>query len=386
MLDYIVEMRRKIHEYPEIGFDLPRTLKLVRAELTSFGIEYTEKYGRSSIVGILNPEKNHYTIGIRADMDALPVTEKNEVPYKSKIEGQMHACGHDAHTAILLDTVRRLSAIKEKIGCRVMFVFQAAEEFAPGGARLMVEDGLMEEIDCMVGLHVDPLYDSGKIALSEGPNNAISNGFYLNFYGKSAHVASQQRGVDAIIMATKALVSIEMMMAKEIAAKDCCIFNVGAIKGGEANNIICDYCTMFCTVRSWNEETDRRVTDRIKNIIAAVAMESGGQAEFVEAKYYPYVDNDAELTGKVKAVIASLIGEENILARSRGMGAEDFAYYGKEKPACMFNLGMRNAEKGYIASLHQDTFQVDEDRMKLGSDVFVEFVKQNSGNERGDYI
>ncbi len=379
-MEYIVEMRRRIHEYPEIGFDLPKTLALVKGEFEKFGIEYTEKYGKSSMVGILNPEKAHYTIGIRADMDALPITEMNEVPYKSKIEGQMHACGHDAHTAILLDTVRRLTKIKDEINCRVMFVFQAAEEFAPGGAKLMVEDGLMDEIDCILALHVDPYYESGKIAISEGPNNANSNGFYLNFFGTSAHVASQQRGVDAIIMATKAIVSIEMMIAKEISAKECCIFNVGAIKGGETNNIICDHCSLFCTLRTWDEEIDKRIINRIKRIIDSIALESGGKAELLESKYYPYVDNDIELTERVKSVISDIIGKENITERVRGMGAEDFAFYGKYKPACMFNLGMRNEAKGYISSLHQDTFMIDEDILSLGSDVFVEFVKKHSVN------
>ncbi len=376
-MEYIVEMRRKLHECPEIGFDLPKTLATVKGELEKFGVKYTEEYGKSSIVGVINEEKSDYTIGIRADMDALPIIEKNDIPYKSKIEGHMHACGHDAHTAILLDTVRRLAEIKDQIGCRVMFVFQAAEEYAPGGARLMVEDGVMDEIDCMVALHVDPVYECGKIAISSGPNNAISNGFYLDFYGTSAHVANQQSGVDAIIMATKAIIAIEMMMAKEISAKDCCVFNVGAIKGGETNNVICNHCNLFCTVRSWSEEADKKITDRIKKIIEAVAMESGGKAVYTESKYYPYVDNDAALTEKMNSAIAAVIGEENIVERSRVMSAEDFSYFGKYKPACMFELGIKNESKGCTASLHQDTFQIDEDALKIGSDVFLEFVKQN---------
>ncbi len=376
-MDYIVETRRKLHEYPEIGFDLPRTLAFVRGELDKFGVEYTEKYGKSSIVATINGGKSDYTIGIRADMDALPIQEKNNIPYKSKTDGHMHACGHDAHTAILLDTVRRLSEIKSEINCSVKFVFQAAEEFAPGGAKLLVEDGVMNDIDCMIALHVDPLLESGKVSVSAGPINAISNGFYLDFYGKSAHVANQQNGIDAIIMATKALLSIEMMMAKEIAATDCAVFNVGSIHGGEANNIICNHCRMFCTLRSWKEETDKKITHRIKKIIEAVAIESEGIAEYSEAKYYPYVNNDIVLTQSLKKTIASLIGEDNISETKRSMGAEDFAYYGKKKPSCMFRLGMRNEDKGYTASLHQDTFMVDEDMMKLGSDIFVEFVKKH---------
>ncbi len=379
-MDYVVQMRRKIHEYPEIGFDLPKTLALVKDELEKFGVSYTEKYGKSSIVATINNEKSDFTIGIRADMDALPVTEKNNLPFKSKIEGQMHACGHDGHTAILLDTVRRLVEIKNEINCRVMFVFQAAEEYAPGGASLMAKDGLMDEIDCMIALHVDPLCESGKIAVLEGAINSISNGFYLNFYGKSVHVASQQKGIDAIAMAVKAYMAIEMMIAKEIAAKDCCIFNVGSFHGGKANNVICDECSMFCTLRSWSNEADKRIEERIKKIIEAVALESGGKSEFILAKRYPYVDNDVSITNKVKKIAATIVGEENVVSHQRAMGAEDFSFFAQEKPSCMFRLGVRNESKNCTASLHQDTFDLDEDALKTGSDMFVEFVKQNCNN------
>ena len=375
-MEYVVEMRRKIHEYPEIGFDLPKTLELVREELEKFGIEYTEKYGKSSIVGILNPEKSHYTIGIRADMDALPIQEKNDVPYKSKIDGQMHACGHDAHTAILLDTVRKLSEIKDQINCRVMFIFQAAEEFAPGGARLMIEDGLADELDCAVALHVSG-NECGKIAVDKGPINSISNGFYLNFYGKSAHVASQEMGIDAITMAVKAYTAIEMMMAKEIGARECSIFNVGAFNGGTANNIICDSCSLFCTLRSWTKEADEKIESRIRKIIEAVASESGGKAEFVLAKRYPFVNNDENIADGIISAASEIIGKENIESNARSMGAEDFGFFGEKKPSCLFWLGVRNQAKNCIAALHQDTFNVDEDVLKIGSDIFVEFVKQN---------
>ncbi len=380
-MEYVVEMRRRIHEYPEIGFDLPKTLELVRGELKSFGIEYTEKYGKSSIVGILNPEKTNYTIGIRADMDALPILEKNDLPYKSKIDGQMHACGHDAHTAILLDTARRLSEIKDEINCRVMFVFQASEEAAPGGAHLMVNDGLMDEIDCIVALHVSPAAECGKVTLVEGPRNSISNGFHLHFYGKSTHVSTQEKGVDAILMATKAIIAIELMMAKEIGDKEHCFFNIGAIEGGKTQNIISNHCYMQCTLRSWDEATDIKVEERIRKIIAAVAMESGGKSEFVQVKHTPYVNNNPELTKRVKSVIASIIGEENVSEHKRGMGAEDFSHYGKCKPACMFNLGIRNESKGYTSSLHQDTFMIEEDALRLGSDIFVEFVKKECADK-----
>ncbi len=378
MTNYVTEMRRELHMYPEIGFDLTRTLALVRRELEKMDIPYTEKYGQSSIVATLNDEKSQFTIGIRADMDALPVLEKNNVPYKSKIKGQMHACGHDGHTAILLDTARQLSEMKDKINCRVKFIFQAAEEYPPSGAKLMAEDGVMDDIDCVIALHIDPSSaPTGKIALTSGPVNATSNGFMLDFFGKSAHAALQHDGVDAIMMAVKAYTAIEMMVAKEFPATAARIFNCGAIHGGETNNVICPHASMFCTVRSWEEEVDAKIIRRIKEICSAIARESGGKFKFTQKKYYPIVNNDDEITELIRRSAAAVIGEENILPHRRTMGGEDFAYFARLKPGCMFRLGTRNEEKDCIYSLHQDKFNIDEDSLSIGSAIFVRFVLDN---------
>ncbi len=377
MLPYVVKIRREIHEYPEVGFDLPRTLAVVRRELTAMGIEFTEKYGKSSIVATINPEKDQFTIGIRADMDALPITEATDVEYKSKIDGQMHACGHDAHTAILLDTARQLVEIKDQIACRVKLVFQPAEEFAPSGAKLMAEDGVMDDIDCIIGLHMQMANRAGKIALATGAVTAVSNGFSLDFYGKSAHAAHQYKGVDAIMMAVKAYTAIEMMVAKEVPPKEPVIFNVGAFHGGEANNCVCDYATMFCTLRSWDEALDAKIIDRIKRIGNAVAEESGGRFEFVQKKYYPILVNNDKMVELLKKSASAVIGEENVRPRNQGMGGEDFSFFARRKPAVMFHLGAYNKEKNCTYSTHNDRFNIDEDALPYGSAIFVRFVLDN---------
>ncbi len=377
MSDYVVKIRRKLHMYPEIGFNLPRTISLVKEELDKMGIPYTEKYGKSSVVATINEEKSDFTIGIRADMDALPITEKTKVPYKSKIKGQMHACGHDAHTAILLDTARKLVEIKDQINCRVKLLFQPAEEYPPSGAKLMCEDGVMKDIDCTVALHSEPGLPCGAVAVREGAINAISSGFYLEFYGKSAHAARQEDGVDSISMAVKAYNAIEMMVAKEFKATAPRIFNAGAIRGGVTNNVICDHTSMFCTVRAWDEETGDKITRRIKEIIAAVAKESGGKAKYVQSKYYPIVYNDRVMYKKVRETLVKIVGEENVNEARRTLGGEDYSYFAKEKPGCMFRLGTKNEEKDCIYSVHQDKFNIDEDALEVGSDIFVQFVKDN---------
>ncbi len=378
MESYVIRARRQFHMYPEIGFDLYKTLEFIRGELDKMGVEYTEKYGRSSLVATVNPEKSRFTIGIRADMDALPITELNDVSYKSRIDGQMHACGHDAHTAILLDTCRRINEMKDKITCRVKFIFQAAEEYSPSGAKLMADDGVMDDIDCIVALHIDTGYKIGEIGLAEGPQNATSDGFYLEFYGKSAHAANQQKGVDAIMMAVRAYTDIEFMIAKEIKASDPIIFNVGAINGGVTNNIICDKCTMFCTLRTQKDENAEYIIGKIKKIIAGVADSAGGEAKFVESKHYPIVVNDPIVTAKIAAAAEAVVGKDNLLPKKiRGMGGEDFSYFAMKKPGCMFRLGVTNKERGFGGMLHNGNLLIDEDALEVGVNTFVQFVLDN---------
>ena len=378
MESYVIKARRQLHMYPEIGFDLERTLAFLRAELENMGVEYTEKYGKSSIVATINPEKTNFTIGIRADTDALPIQEENDIPFKSKLDGQMHACGHDSHTAMALDACRRLNEMKDKINCRVKFIFQAAEEYPPSGARLMAADGVMNDIDAIIALHVDTDRKVGEIAIRKGARNATSDGFYLEFYGKTAHAASQEKGIDAIMMAVKAYTEIEFMIAKEIKAKDPIIFNVGSIHGGVANNIICDKCTMFCTLRTQKQENADYILGKIKKIIASIAEISGGKAKFVESKHYPIVINNEIVADKIIEAASKIIGKENIKERAQGMGGEDFSYFALEKPGCMFELGVQNEALGYTVGVHNGKFMLDEDALKIGSDIFVQFVSDNA--------
>ena len=384
MDDYVVKIRRELHAYPEVGFDLERTLALLRRELDAIGVEYTEEYGKSSIVATVNPEKTNFTIGIRADMDALPLHEANDVPYRSQHEGKMHACGHDAHTAIALATVKRLYEMRDAINCRVKVLFQAAEEYSPSGARLMVEDGVMREIDCIVALHCDVEYDAGSIAIRSGEQNAISHGFRLHFYGKSAHAANQHTGVDSIMMAVRAYTSLEMMLAKEIDARESVVFNVGAIHGGVTNNVVCDHCTMFATLRTVRAETDDRIIRRIKAVCEATALSGGGSFVFEEVKYYPIVCNDPTVTACLEKTARSVIGEANVLPREkRGMGGEDYSYMTQQKPGAMFRLGVRNEEKGITAGLHQVNFNIDEAALEVGVRVFVQFVVDHMNGIEG---
>ena len=375
MNEYAREIRRELHMYPEVGFDLARTLALLRRELDTIGVDYTEEYGKSSIVATVNPEKTNFTVGIRADIDALPIQEANDVAYRSQNEGKMHACGHDAHTAIALATVKRLFEMRNEINCRVKVMFQAAEEYSTSGAKLMVEDGVMEDIDCAVALHCDAGYDAGCVALASGEQNAISHGFRLHFYGTSAHAADQHTGADAIMMAVRAYTSIEMMVAKEVDACEPAILNIGAIHGGETNNIVCDACSMFGTLRTYRAEVDERIMSRIQAICEATALSGGGSFVFEEVKFYPVVCNDPTVTACLKKSAERAIGEDRVLPmKKRSMSGEDFSYMAQEKPSAMFRLGIRNEARGITAGLHQVNFDIDENALDIGVNVFVRFV------------
>ena len=375
--EYAVRIRRELHQVPELGLELPKTLAILRRELDAIGIEYTEKFGKSSIVATMNPEKaSHFTIGIRADMDALPITEQTDVPYKSTIPGQMHACGHDAHTAILLTTLRDFYAERDRIACCVKFLFQPCEEAAPSGAKLMAEDGVMDDIDVIVALHVDTA-DVGDLRISEGMQCAISDGFYLNFKGKAAHAANQQMGVDAIMMAIRAYTSIEFLIAKEFPAREPIVFNVGQIEGGKANNVIAESCSMFCTLRTWDEKVADKAITRIKEIIAAEAAASHGEAEFVPSKHYPNVWNDPAVTARLSESMAKIVGKDHIKLRLRTLGGEDFSYFASRKPGAMFRLGIKNPALGAVYDVHNAKFKIDEEALDIGVRVFKQFVYDN---------
>ncbi len=377
MENYVIGLRRELHQYPECGYELSKTLEIIRRELEIIGVEYTEKYGKSSIVATVNPEKNHFTIGIRADIDALPITEKSDISYKSKNEGMMHACGHDAHAAIALATLKRIYEMKDRISCRVKFIFQASEEASPSGAMLMVSDGVMKDIDCIAALHVDTDFKVGEIGLISGSMNAASDGRTIEFFGKNAHAANQENGIDAIMMAIKAYTEIEFMIAKEIAAREPIIFNVGTINGGTSNNIIASSCKMYFTLRTWEEKTEKTVLEKIDRICKSIAEISGGEYKITELKHYPIVKNNEIMHGLIKNAAESVIGGESIKTKKRAMGGEDFAYYANEKPGYMFRLGVKNEEKGIVNTVHTDIFDIDEEALIIGSDVFVKFILNN---------
>lgn len=367
--EYAVKMRRQIHQYPEIGFDLDRTLALVRSELDAMGVPYTEKYGKSSIVATINPDCEGFSIGIRADMDALPIQENTGVEYASKIPGQMHACGHDAHTAMLLAVARELKPIEKTLRCKVKLLFTPAEEYIQPGCELMVQDGVCDEFDCCIACHVVPSVPVGSVRAIPGGKNANSMGFTIEFFGKSAHAADSHAGRDAIAMAVQAYVALDHMSAKEIASKHMHKFHVGVISGGTTNNVVSDYCKLFCTSRAHSDEITQFILDRTRQICEGIAVMNGGTAKVTVNKFLPYVHHDPVMVEKFKETAVRHLGEDKFMPRTRGMGGEDFGFITRVKPSLQFDLG-----SGIKCAAHHPGFVIDEKCMAVGIDLFTQFV------------
>lgn len=375
--DYIIKIRRQLHMKPEIGFDLPNTIALVKKELDLMGIIYTEKYGKSSVVATINNEKGNFTIGLRADMDALPIQEINDVPYKSQYDGIMHACGHDAHTAMLLATAKTLNQIKGELNCRVVFLFQPSEEGPDSGAKYMVTDGVMDNIDIILGMHIENWLESGTVGVCNGMSMASNRPFKIEIFGKSAHATLPHSGIDALAMANRIYSAVQLMLTRELDPFSQWVCSIGTLKSGKAYNVIADYAEMEGTIRTYSNEVDAYIINRIKRIVESVANEIGGKAVVnSELEMYPLY-NDPYISNLVIDAAEKIIGKENVVNMKIKMSSEDFSHYLTKKPGVFFRLGTRSAAKGIISLPHNNNFQIDEDALPLGVKVFVQFVTDN---------
>ena len=276
LFQYAVSIRRLIHQYPEIGFDVECTVSLIKEELKKSGIEYTEKYGKGSVVADIGSGEK--LVALRADIDALPVEEKTGLSYSSKIKGCMHACGHDSHTAILLATARYLKRNEAELPCRVRFIFQPSEECEVSGAKLMVDSGVMEGVDMILATHCENSFDSGTLGVCSGDYMAACVPLNVRFYGRSSHAALPQHGIDANAMAVEAYVDFKNAL-DTLGADYPHIWSVGKILGGQAHNVISDFCEMSISFRFYSVEFANRVEVAIRGICDNIARKYGGRVE-----------------------------------------------------------------------------------------------------------
>ena len=373
----LVRIRRQLHMYPELGWELPMTSALVREELDKAGIPYeADKYGENTVVATINPEKTGFTIGLRADMDALPITENNQdKPYRSRHEGIMHACGHDAHTAMMIGTARALWSIRDQLSCRIRILFQPCEEGRPSGARIMCEHGVMDDIDCIVMCHVNCIDKTHVISSNPGTTNATSVAWKITLGGRAVHVASPHMGVDALAAGVKVYNGIQTLVSREVDPFDTCVLAVCCLNAGTTVATNADECVLRGSIRCVRDETMAWARARLEKLTRSVAEETGVTWSLDwSGDPLPSAHNDPALYEAFTASARKVVGEERVILLPPSPGGEDFAYYEQLKPGLLFGLGMRNEEKGACHPAHTKDWDIDEDGLETGVKVFVQFV------------
>lgn len=365
----VVALRRHLHENPELSYQEYNTARFVAQALRSFGIEPTEGVATTGLVVDIkgkNPGKK--TIALRADMDALPITEANDVPYKSKNIGVMHACGHDVHTSSLLGTAKILNEVKDQFEGTVRLLFQPGEEKNPGGASLMIKDGALKNPApaSIIGQHVFPLLPVGKIGFREGMYMASSDEIYLKVIGKGGHGAAPELTIDPVVIASHIIIALQQVISRNASPKQPTVLTFGKISGGTAVNIIPDEVTIDGTFRAMNEAWRTEGLKKIKKMAESIAEGMGGKCEVTISHGYPYLENNPEITRRIKQAAEVYVGKENVVDIDITLGSEDFAFYSHVVPASFYRLGTRNEAKGITSYVHTPTFDIDEDALKIG--------------------
>lgn len=365
----IVAWRRHLHANPELSYEEFNTSKFVAAQLRSFGIEPQEGIATTGIVALIkgkNPEKK--SVALRADMDALPIQEINNVPYKSTKPGVMHACGHDVHTSSLLGTAKILQQVKDQFEGTIKLIFQPGEEKNPGGASYMIRDGalLNPTPSSIIGQHVMPLVPVGKIGFREGMYMASSDEIYLKVIGKGGHGAAPELTIDPVVIAAHIIIALQQVISRNASPKQPTVLTFGRIIGEGATNIIPDEVNIAGTFRALNEVWRKEGLQKITKMAESIAEGMGGKCEVTISHGYPYLENNPEVTRRIRKAAEAYVGKENVVDIDLTLGSEDFAYYSHVVPASFYRLGTRNESKGITSYVHTPTFDIDEEALKIG--------------------
>ncbi|MGV3528204.1 MAG: amidohydrolase [Flavisolibacter sp.] len=388
-----IAWRRDIHAHPELGNREFRTSKLIADHLRSLGIEVKEKVGHTGVVGILRGGKPGPVIGLRADMDGLPVTERVDLPFASKTKaeyngqqvGVMHACGHDTHVAMLMSVAEILAQRKDELAGTIKFVFQPAEEGAPkgeeGGAELMIKEGVMENpnIDVMFGLHINAQTEVGKITYRPGGFYASVNDMKITVNGRQAHGAAPWSSVDPIVVSAQIINNLQTIVSRNLdITENPGVVTIGAVNGGNRSNIIPEKVEMLGTIRALTDADEKMLIDRVKQIVVNIAKAANATAtvEVPYSSHYPVTYNNPELTASMLPSLQNAVGAENVSTIPPKTGAEDFSFFGKKVPALFFNLGgmPKGQNPNTTPSHHTPDFYIDEAAMKYGIMAFLNLV------------
>ncbi|HZZ64230.1 MAG TPA: amidohydrolase [Candidatus Baltobacteraceae bacterium] len=362
----VVALRRDLHMHPELGFEERRTASMVAGRLQALGFEVHTGLATTGVVGVIRGSLPGRTIMLRADMDALPIHEENDVPYRSSTNGTMHACGHDGHVAILLGAAELIAAGQDRLAGTLCLVFQPAEE-GLGGAKVMVENGLLERfgIERAYGLHLSTKYSTGIIGVREGPFYASSDLLEIDVLGKGGHGSAPHDAVDPIYTAANFITSVQQVVSRHIDPLEPAVITISAIHGGTIHNVIPRTVRMLGTVRAFSDEVRQAMPARIERVLQSCCQAMGAAYDFTYLWRYPVTENDPEQARYVKRLAERVVGPERVLTADKLMGAEDFSFFAQRVPACFYTLGCAS-DPGTASPHHSSTFDIDEAALATG--------------------
>ncbi len=371
----VIRIRRHLHRYPELSFQEKKTAAYIQSELKAMGIDYRANVGGYGIVAdICGQNPDHKCIALRADMDALPIQEANDVPYASVHSGVMHACGHDVHTAGLLGAARILSSTKNRWTGTVRLLFQPAEERMPGGAQKMIKEGVLNNprVDAVIGQHVHPEYEIGSVGFRKGAMMASADEIYIDIIGRGGHAALPHNTIDPVAIAAQVVVQLQSLISRVNNPIQPSVLTIGRIESpGGSTNVVAHTVKMQGTFRSFDESWRQRAHRMIEDIASTTAKNYGAKAIVHIVKGYPALHSDPQFTELMHSRALEYLGSKNVHEMPIRMTAEDFAYFALERPSCFYRLGTSNKSKGIHAPVHTDTFDIDEDALVVGSGLMA---------------
>ncbi len=368
-----IATRRHLHQHPELSFKEFETADFVFQKLQEYGLE-PQRLTETGIVALIkgkNPEKA--TLALRADLDALPILEQNDVPYSSKNKGVMHACGHDVHSASLLTTARILQELRGQFEGTVKLIFQPGEEKFPGGASLMIKAGALENPtpQSIFGQHVFPLLEAGKVGFRSGRYMASADEIYVTVKGKGGHGALPEQVVDPVLISAHLLVALQQIVSRRADPKTPSVLSFGKVIANGATNVIPAEVRLEGTFRTMDEAWRADAKVKMKKLAEGLCESMGGSCEFTILDGYPFLENNPTVTDRARRAAETYLGVDNVVELDRWMASEDFAYYSQHAAACFYRLGTRNEDAGITASVHTPTFNIDESALEIGSGLMA---------------
>ena len=378
----VVGYRRHIHANPELSFKEFETSLYIKDKLTNWGIEFTD-CANTGVVGLIKgnlPSEN--VIALRADMDALPIHEANDKPYISKNHGVMHACGHDVHTSSLLGTAYILNQLKDEFGGTIKLIFQPAEELLPGGASIMIKEGVLEnpKPQTIVGQHVMPLIDAGKVGFRSGIYMASTDELYVTVTGKGGHGAQPHQNIDPVLIASHIIIALQQIVSRNADPRLPSVLSFGKVIANGATNIIPNEVKIEGTFRTLDEDWRNEAHKRMKKMAEGIAESMGGSCDFDIHRGYPFLINEEKLTANARSFAEDFLGKENVVDLDIWMAAEDFSFYSQVTDACFYRLGTGNVAKDTTYSVHTPRFDIDEDALKLSTGLMAYIAVKQLGN------